>query len=107
MRGRGTALAVDEVPIRAPDSAMNSLSDAFDSDITAKIHYAARRQRFARRNLEASLDIKKTEIKKSGVYINSALYLSYQCQPVMQILDNDCPFGAATFSIERPFDRLF
>ena len=37
MRGRGTALAVDEVPTQAPNDAMISLSIASDSDLTANL----------------------------------------------------------------------
>ena len=44
MRGRGTALAVDEVPTRAPDF-VASLSTAFDSDLTANLSPALRAAR--------------------------------------------------------------
>ena len=42
MRGRGTALAVDEVPTRTPDFVV-SLSISFDSEITAKLSLALTR----------------------------------------------------------------
>ena len=42
MRGRGTALAVDEVPTQAPDF-VSSLSIALDSRITAKLSPALTR----------------------------------------------------------------
>ena len=44
MRGRGTALAVDEVPTQAPDF-VSSLSIAFDSRITANLSPALTRRR--------------------------------------------------------------
>ena len=44
MRGRGTALAVDEVPTRAPDFVV-SLSIAFESHLTAKLSLALRAAR--------------------------------------------------------------
>ena len=44
MRGRGTALAVDEVPTRAPDFGV-SLSIASDSDLTANLSPALRAAR--------------------------------------------------------------
>ena len=44
MRGRGTALAVDEVPIQAPDFGV-SLSIASDSDLTANLSPALRAAR--------------------------------------------------------------
>ena len=44
MRGRGTALAVDEVPTQAPDFAV-SLSIASDSDLTANLSLALRAAR--------------------------------------------------------------
>ena len=45
MRGRGTAAAVDEVPTRALDSAMISLSIASDSELTANLSLALRAAR--------------------------------------------------------------
>ena len=44
MRGRGTALAVDEVPTRAPDFVV-SLSIASKSDLTANLSPALRAAR--------------------------------------------------------------
>ena len=44
MRGRGTALAVDEVPTQAPDFVL-SLSYAPDSDLTANLSPALRAAR--------------------------------------------------------------
>ena len=44
LRGRGTALAVDEVPTQAPDFVV-SLSIAFDSRITANLSPALRAAR--------------------------------------------------------------
>ena len=41
-RGRGTAVAVDEVPTQAPDIVV-SLSDASDSDLTANLSPALTR----------------------------------------------------------------
>ena len=44
MRGRGTAVAVDEVPTQAPDFVV-SLSNTCDSRITAKLSLALRAAR--------------------------------------------------------------
>ena len=44
MRGRGTAIAVDEVPTQAPDFGL-SLSVASDSDLTANLIDALRAAR--------------------------------------------------------------
>ena len=44
MRGSGTALAVDEVPTRTPDFIV-SLSNAYDSDLTANLSPALRAAR--------------------------------------------------------------
>ena len=45
IEGKGDRSAVDEVPTQAPDSAMISLSNAYDSGITANLSPALRAAR--------------------------------------------------------------